>query len=239
MPTKVLSREAPSAVHQNPRRAQRLRMSYEEYLRWADEDVLAEWVNGEVIVHMPPKRFHQSLVTFLVKLLGLFVDFYDLGTVFTAPFEMRLSPEGPSREPDILFVSKEHEGRLTEERLEGPADLVVEVISEDSVRRDRVEKFQEYERFGVQEYWVIDSRPGQRSADFWVRGEDGLFTLGEVTEEGIYRSRVLPGFWLKLEWLWRRPLPAPLQTFAEIVGLPDDVVATLKEIAARGPHQPS
>ncbi len=234
MTAKVMTFESQSDNVGKSSRARRLCMSYEEYLCWADEDVLAEWVNGEVIVHMPPKRFHQSLVTFLVKLLGLFVDFYDLGTLLTAPFEMRLSPEGPSRKPDILFVSKEHQDRLTEERLEGPADLVVEVISEDSVRRDRVEKFQEYERFGVREYWVIDSRPGQRSADFWVRGEDGLFAAGEVSEEGIFRSTGLPGFWLKLDWLWSRPLPDPLFTFAEIVGLSEEVVRALREAASRG-----
>ena len=234
MAAKVLTPERHSSEEQKSPRARRLRMSYEEYLRWADEDVLAEWVNGEVIVHMPPRYVHQDIVTFLAAVLRLFVSFYKLGAVLTAPFEMRLSPEGPSRQPDILFVSKEHQDRLTEERLEGPADLVVEVISEDSVRRDRVEKFQEYERFGVREYWVIDSRPGQRSADFWVRGEDGLFEAGEVSEEGIFRSTVLPGFWLKLDWLWSRPLPDPLFTFAEIVGLSEEVVRALKEAASRG-----
>ncbi len=47
------------------RQGQRLRMSYEEYLAWADEDIHAEWVNGEVIVHKPPKIQQQRVVRFL------------------------------------------------------------------------------------------------------------------------------------------------------------------------------
>ena len=80
-----------------PQEKARLRMSYEEFLAWADEDVHAEWVNGEVIVHMPPKDRHQNIVTFLVALLRTFVDFFNLGQVRTAPFEMKLAPDGPAR----------------------------------------------------------------------------------------------------------------------------------------------
>ncbi|MDQ7029316.1 MAG: Uma2 family endonuclease [Ardenticatenia bacterium] len=212
----------------------RLHMSYEEFLAWSGEDTHAEWEDGEVIVFMPPKDRHQDLVRFLAVLMDLFVQFYGLGTVRFAPFEMRLSPKGPSREPDILFVAAEHAGRLTEERLEGPADLVVEVVSEESVTRDRVKKFREYQEAGVREYWVIDSRPGQSGADFWVL-EGGSYRAGEVDEVGVYRSSVLPGFWLRLEWLQAERLPDTLACFAEMVGFPPDVVETLRALAARGP----
>jgi len=222
-------------VKRVPTEKERLRMSYEEFLTWADEDVHAEWVNGEVIVHMPPKDTHQNIVTFLVTLLRTFVDFFNLGQVRTAPFEMKLAPDGPSREPDILFVAREHLERLTEDRLAGPADLVVEVVSADSVRRDFVDKFGEYERYGVGEYWLIDSRPGRRGAEFWVRDEEGCFQAAAVDEEGVYRSTVVPGFWLRLEWLWADPLPDPQLTFAEIAGFPPEVINTLHDIAARGP----
>ena len=215
-----------------PKETRRLRMSYEEFLAWADEDVHAEWVNGEVIVHMPPKYTHQNIVAFLTSLLRFFVDFFDLGTICTAPFEMKLAPDGPSREPDILFVAREHLERLTEERLAGPADLVVEVVSADSVRRDLVDKFGEYERYGVREYWLIDSRPGRHGAEFWVRDAQGRFQAADVDEEGVYRSTVLPGFWLRVDWLWQEELPDPLRTFAEIVG-PARVIEVLQELIAQ------
>ncbi len=218
-----------------PTEKERLRMTYEEFMAWADEDVHAEWVDGEVIVHLPPKDRHQNIVGFLYTILRLFVDFFKLGQVRTAPFEMKLAPDGPAREPDILFVAKEHLERLTEDRVVGPADLVVEVVSADSVRRDQVEKFAEYERYGVREYWLVDSRPGRRWAEFWVRDEEGRFQAVDVGEENVYRSTVIRGFWLRLEWLWADPLPDPLLTFAEIAGFPPDVIATLRDLAAKGP----
>ena len=226
-----------------PEEGQRLRMSYEEFLAWSDEDTHAEWVNGEVIVFMPPKTRHQQVVGFLYELLSLFVRFFRLGEVLTAPFEMKLAPGKSSREPDILFVAREHLARLTEERLLGPADLVVEVVSDDSVYRDRVRKFREYQEAGVREYWVIDPRPGQEGADtstglsasFWVLDEEGKYQPGVVDEEGVYRSTVLPGFWLRVDWLWQEELPDPLLTFAEIVG-PSRVMEALRKLAAQGPQ---
>ncbi|HDN67528.1 MAG TPA: Uma2 family endonuclease [Firmicutes bacterium] len=206
--------KAPTITEEQPR----LRMSYEEFLAWADEDVHAEWVDGEVIVQMPPKTVHQAVAFFIAKILGLFADFLNLGYVFTAPFEMRLSPDGPSREPDVLFVSREHLDRLTEDRLEGPADLVVEVVSDESVVRDRVDKFYEYQDFGVREYWLIDPRPDKQRADFWVLDEQGRYQPVPIDSEGLYRSTVVPGFWLKVDWLWQDPLPDPWDVLVQVIG---------------------
>ena len=110
-------------------------------------------------------------------------------------------PDGPSREPDILYVSREQLGRLTDKRFEGAPDLVVEVVSPGSVTIDRVDKYLEYERAGVREYWIIDPRPRQEQADFFVRGESGRFVSAPLDEDGVYSSMALPGFRLRLNWL--------------------------------------
>src|SRR5215204_682986 len=114
------------------RAEQRLTMTYDEYLAWADEDTHAEWVDGEVIVFMPPVIRHQRLVVFLTTLLELYSRMRDLGEVLVAPTEMRLAMVRSAREPDILFVSHEHRDRVAERRIDGPADLVIEVVSDDS-----------------------------------------------------------------------------------------------------------
>ena len=219
-----------------PAERQGLRMTYEEYLAWVDESIIAEWVDGEVVIHMPPKDRHQAIVGFLGTLLRLFVDFFRLGKLRVAPFEMKLYAGGPSREPDVLFVSNENRSRLTEDRLAGAADLVVEVISEDSVSRDRVKKFNEYQAAGVREYWVIDSRPNKPIADFFVADAQGKFQPASVDANGIYRSSVLSGFWLRVDWLWEPELPDSQIAFGEIAGFPADVMKKLREIAARGPQ---
>jgi Uma2 family endonuclease len=206
-------------------------MSYEQFLAWSDDDTHAEWVEGEVIVFMPPKTRHQEIAQFLSKLLGLYVDLFRLGKVFTAPFEMRL--ERSAREPDILFVSQSNLHRLTAERLQGAADLVVEVVSEESQHRDRVQKFNEYQSAGVREYWLIDTRL-EVEPEFYLLDAGGRFERVQL-EDGVFRSRVLSGFWLRAEWVMASELPQPLDVFAEIVGLPEEVKQTLRRIAEQGP----
>lgn len=213
----------------------RLRMSYEEFLAWAGEDVHAEWVDGEVIVQMPPKEWHQDVVTFLAALMRTYVEFFGLGRVLVAPFEMKLAPDGPAREPDILFVARDNLERLSPDRLSGPADLVVEVVSDDSVARDRAEKFYEYQEAGVPEYWVIDPRPGKERADFWVLEGDGRYRPVPVPPGGAYRSTVLPGFGLRPDWLHAEALPDPQTAFAEIAGFPPETREVLRRLKARGP----
>lgn len=214
----------------------RLKMNYEEYLAWA-EDVHAEWVDGEVIVFMPPKTRHQVIANFLEGLLTFFVRFFNLGRVLDAPFEMKPTPESNSREPDILFVAREHLDRLTEERLAGPADLVVELISDSSVARDRSDKFYEYEEAGIREYWVIDPRPGKERADFWVLDDAGRYRPVPIDDDGAYRSTVIEGFWLNVNWLWDEELPDPQRTFAKIAGFPQQLLDQLDELASRGPQE--
>jgi Uma2 family endonuclease len=211
------SPEVPAPMPQ-AKQDQGLRMSYEEYLAWAGEDVHAEWVNGEVIVQMPPKQPHQRVVAFLVQLMGLFIQLFQLGRLLPAPFEMLATPDGPAREPDLLFVAREHLDRLTEERLNGPADLVVEVVSDDSVARDRADKFYEYQAAEVREYWILDPRPGYERADFYVLDEKGRYRPVPVDQDGRYSSTVLPGFWFQVDWVLSAEPPAVLNAVAQIVG---------------------
>lgn len=130
------------------------------------------------------------------------------------PFQMKLAATG--REPDLLFLASEHLDRLKKAHLEGPADLVVEVISPESFSGDRGEKFHEYESAGIPEYWLID--PDHEVAEFYQLDARGRYQLIPADEHGIYRSRVLPGFWLRVTWLWQEPLPETEETLLEIVG---------------------
>lgn len=203
------------------------RLSLAEFLEQCPEDRRVEWAEGEVIEHVPPVTRHQQIANFLSILLSHFTELTDSGTLLVAPYLMLLSPEGPAREPDVLFIAKEHATRILRDRLDGPADLVVEVVSEDSVRRDRSDKFDEYQQFGVREYWLIDARPGREREDFWILDEAGKYLAGHLTADGAYHSTVLPGFWLRPHWLHADRLPNALVTFAEIAG-PDAVAQALR-----------
>jgi Uma2 family endonuclease len=198
------------------RKEQRFTMSYEDFLAYVDEDAHAEWVNGEVTIFMPPNDRHQAVAGFIYTMLVLFVDLFKLGVVRFAPLEMRLEEVPSSREPDVLFVAREHRERLTNERLYGPADLVVELVSPSSVQRDRAEKFSEYERVGVREYWIIDPRPDRQRVDAYYLTDEGRYTPIAPDEQGRYHSHVLQGFWLAADWLWQEPLPEPLRALQSL-----------------------
>ena len=189
------------------------KMTYEEFLDWADEDTWAEWVNGEVMIMTPASYRHQDLADFLTALLRFFVETRQAGIVCSAPFQMKTGPDLPGREPDVLVVASANLGRLQTNRLDGPADLVVELISPDSRARDRGEKFYEYEQGGVREYWLID--PLRRQGEFYRLGEDGIYRPVPVSDDGTFQSTVLLGLWLKVEWLWQEPLPALVSVLRE------------------------
>jgi Uma2 family endonuclease len=126
-------------------------------------------------------------------------------------------PGGNGREPDLMFIATANLARLGQKYLDGPADLVIEMVSEDSVVRDRDDKFSEYQDAGVREYWIIDPRPNRRRADFYVMGENGKYQPVPIPNDNRYHSTVLPGFWLDLEWLWQED-PNELAALTEIVG---------------------
>jgi Uma2 family endonuclease len=192
------------------------RMSFEDYLR-LEVDGITEWVDGEARVYMPVSRRHQVIVDFLNRLIGLYIELRGGGVLHSAPYVLRPTERGPGREPDLMFVRPEHRDRLLASHAAGPVDLAVEVVSPDGVERDYVEKFREYESAGIPEYWIIDSRPGQERADFFVL-RDGRYVSAPV-EDGIYRSSVIEGFWLRIEWLWD-PEPRVAEALADILGRP-------------------
>jgi Uma2 family endonuclease len=125
-----------------------------------------------------------------------------LGRVITSRIVMRPKPMLPAREPDVMFIANENLRRVRDTSVEGPADLVVEVISPESRTRDTIDKFREYEAGGIPEYWIVD--PYQQTVQFFQLDDAGRYREAAAAE-GVYRSRVIEGFWLRTDWLWAPP----------------------------------
>lgn len=187
-------------------------ITYKQFLEWADEDSRAEWVDGTIEVSSPANLRHQEIGKFLLTTLSSFVDVHALGRVVGAPFQMRLARSG--REPDVMYIANARVARLTPTYLDGPADLVVEVISPESIHRDRETKFSEYEEAGAPEYWLID--PGREQAEFYRLNARGRYDRAAIGPDDVYRSQAVPGFWLRVDWLWEQPLPDPVQVLLAV-----------------------
>lgn len=188
------------------------KMTYDEFLDWVDEDTLAEWVDGELLMTSPASDRHQDLVRFFTSVLSVYVETHQLGVIRPAPFQMKLARTG--REPDLFFVANAHLDRFRPSYLDGPADVVVEIISLESLERDRGAKFVEYESAGVPEYWLID--PLHRWVECYQLNAEGQYETVFAGREGRYASAQLPGFWLRIEWLWQVPLPPILTILREL-----------------------
>lgn len=191
-------------------------VSYEEWREQASETAFSEWVDGEVVTFMPPTIRHQILVSVLIQLFGWYAANRGLGLVISGPAELRLARS--AREPDLMFMATASLHRLSDVRAEGYADLVVEVISPDSTRRDRVEKLAEYAAAGIPEYWLFDPRRGRESLLAFALDPAGAYAPITPDEAGRIHSAVVPGFWFDPAWLPRDPLPDAPTLYAEMTG---------------------
>jgi Uma2 family endonuclease len=167
-------------------------------------DQHTEWYKGSVIEAMPISGTHYELATFLTALVSYYLRKTGEGKARGDRFTMRLS-EDYAPEPDILVVTTPHLDRLQETRLNGPADLAIEIISTESMKRDRGFKFDEYEMGGVREYWIID--PIHQEAIFYVLDAQYLYQPVLPDTEGYYTSTVLPRLRLKVSLLFESPIP--------------------------------
>jgi Uma2 family endonuclease len=165
--------------------------SEEEYLA-LDTNRIVELSDGCLEVPPLPTMSHQLILAYLFGLLQTFVKDRGLGIVLLAGLPMRLGT-CKFREPDILFMAKEHADRVHERFWKG-ADLIMEIVSGDpeSRRRDLVQKRAEYARAHIPEYWIIDPAKG-RITVLWLSGKryriHGEFSRGDTAS-----SRLLPGF---------------------------------------------
>ncbi|MFN8529155.1 MAG: Uma2 family endonuclease [Anaerolineae bacterium] len=120
-------------------------------LAGATDDRL-ELIDGEVIVMPSPSVLHQEL---LLRLALWFHSLISIGRLFVAPLDVRIDDENIVQ-PDLLWVAPNGKAVITDQRIEGAPDLVIEILSEATLRRDKTVKFLLYEKSGVREYWLVD-----------------------------------------------------------------------------------
>jgi Uma2 family endonuclease len=186
------------------------KITYEDFLVKYDGKY-AEFVSGEVIANMSVTKTHNEITNFLTFILQAFGEIKKIGKVYGEPYQMkmRFGDEIIGREPDIFFVKNESFDKLNEKFFDGGADLVIEVVSPESVYRDTQDKFEEYEKIGVKEYWLIDYT--RRTANFYGFDDTGKYKLLPISGEGKFESRILEGVWIKTDWLWQDELPTLME----------------------------
>jgi len=143
----------------------RKRWTYAEFARLPTSGTTRyEVIGDELVVTPSPSTRHQWTVAKLLSRLLVFVEANELGMVLPAPLDV-LFAEGDYVEPDILFVRSDRLHLVSDRGVEGPPDLVVEVLSPSTAGRDRGTKLDRYRLFDVAEYWIVD--PDERIVEVW------------------------------------------------------------------------
>ncbi len=189
-------------------------LTFQEFMEQTGERTHAELEDGKMILISPASRKHQHLLGWLHSILRYYARHNAIGELLSAPFSVRLREMGQVREPDILFIKTEILTRVRETHVDGAPDLIVEIISPESIDQDRGRKFVEYEAEATPEYWLID--PIRNQAEFYRLGDDKRYHQALADADGIFHSQAVPGFWLRVAGMWKDPLPNDLNLLREL-----------------------
>jgi Uma2 family endonuclease len=154
-----------------------------------------ELIRGRFVMSPSPNMLHQTIVVLLTERL-LAAARQSKSITVCAPMDVILSDE-TILQPDLLYVSKDR-SHIVKDRVYGAPDLVIEILSEGSDRRDRVEKLDLYARYGVAEYWIVE--PQSQIFEFLLN-ENGRYVVISPSND-CYRSPRLPELEIQLADFW-------------------------------------
>jgi Uma2 family endonuclease len=181
------------------------RFTYEDFLNFPSDGKRHEVIDGEHYVTPSPNTKHQVVSMNLTRAFNFYLERQRVGQVFAAPFDVVFS-DLDVVEPDLLYISRERSGILTDEHVRGSPDLVVEIVSPGTRKTDEVTKRKVYERFDVKEYWVVDP---ELDAVKVYRRDGGVFArAAELTAEAgdILTTPLLPDFSVSVADLFAMPV---------------------------------
>lgn len=178
--------------------------TYDDYLQLKDEPGYRfEILEGVLVKEPSPSIHHQRVCSALYRQLANFFDDFDpKGELFFAPLDVTLTAANVLQ-PDILFVSGARREIICEEHLDGPCDLVVEIMSPANRRKDRLQKMEIYRKAGIPHYWLADPEDNTLEA-FMLK--EGWYTLVAAGGPGDkFTHPAFPGLDLDLEKVFHRP----------------------------------
>jgi Uma2 family endonuclease len=176
----------------------RSKLTYEDYARIPDDGRRHEIIDGEHWVNPAPNTRHQFVSRHLQFAIFEQIEKSGRGEVYDAPFDVQLS-ETDVVQPDLVVVLKGNAHILTETRIQGVPDLVVEILSPSGGPHDRQRKKALYERVGIPEYWIVD--PAAPCVEQYIL-RDAAYVLVDRAEREI-RSRSIEGLVVDLTRVWR------------------------------------
>ena len=180
-----------------------VRLTYDDFVHFPDDGKRHELIDGEHYVTPSPNIRHQRILGNLHLLIGNWLEAHPIGQAFMAPLDVVLSNHDVV-EPDLLYLSNERAAQaMTPANIRGVPELVVEIASKGTRRRDETIKRRLYERVGVEEYWVVD--PAIDVVRVYRQENAGPRRPIELSREtsDVLTTPLLPGLQLPLARIFR------------------------------------
>lgn len=187
--------------------------TFEDFCALVRDGDKADLINGVIYMASPDNTDASKLQTWLSGLMDLLAEETNAGNIYISRVALRLDDRnGP--EPDIVFIRKERLHLVKRGHIAGAADLVVEIVSPDSIERDYEKKWKQYQEAGIPEYWIVDEI--EKKVVVLRLGPKGKYRQVRPLK-GELHSQSLPGFWIRPEWLWQNPLPKKTTILAQLL----------------------
>ena len=186
--------------------AARTGWTYRDLVALPEDQLRHELIDGEHVVTPSPGTVHQSVLLNLVRILLPYLDERGLGRMLLAPFDVKLSLFTVVV-PDIVYFTAERFARAVNEKHATAApDLVVEILSPGTRRRDKGRKRAVYDREGVREYWIVDPEARAITALRRPRADAALTDVATLTADagGTLESPLFPGLRIPVRDVFRR-----------------------------------
>ncbi len=177
----------------------RIKLTYDDYVGLPNDGKRYEILDGELSVSPAPTSRHQIVSINLASMLHTFARRHRLGRILYAPTDVILAPTTVVQ-PDILFVHAARSTIITERGIEGPPDLIAEILSTGTARQDRTTKAVLYARFGVAHYWIAD--PDARTIELYQNEGRSYRLLAKETGAATIRSPLFAGLDIQLAQVW-------------------------------------
>jgi Uma2 family endonuclease len=170
------------------------RLTYADWLRLPDDGRISEIIDGDLFVTPTSSIQHQRISRKIAMHVAAFLERSGRGELFYAPTGVRISDDSVV-EPDLLVVLQEHRDRIGDQVIDGPPDIVVEILSPGTARRDLVTKREIYSLAGIPEYWIVDSEAANVEVLVLERGaysRAGLYRRAEALRSPLLPDLDLP-----------------------------------------------
>ena len=177
------------------------RVTAQDYRSLPQSGEQYQLIEGDLHMAPAPNRFHQDISRNILLSIANYLETHPVGIIYSAPFDVYLNDVNVFQ-PDLVFITRENFGVLTDAGVEGVPDLIVEILSPGTAKLDRNPKPRVYAESGVRELWLIDPEAG--SVAVYYLQKNALQPAAVYSAEDRFTSNFFPGLFFSTVDIFKR-----------------------------------